>query len=111
MKKIKFLSARLMAFLTCSLLPVVASADATAPDGGGDITGGVNFINWAKTALTEYAWAIALLSIIPLAITFFIGGHDAGEKGKHRAFHICIGIFVLCCGNAVIQAARTAFGA
>lgn len=114
MKKINYSSARLMAFITCLLVPVVASADGTAPtspDGTGDVTGGINFLNWIKTVATEYAWVLALLALIPLAITFFLGGHDAGEKGKHKAFNICIGIFVLCCGNALIQAARAAFGA
>lgn len=109
-KKLTKLSAKISAFITMLVIATTtAFADTTAPNGGGDVAGGINFINWIATVLTDYAWALALVSIIPLAITYFLGGEEANHKGKHTAFNICKGIFVLCCGNALIQAARSSF--
>ncbi len=113
MKNLKLLSARLMALITCSFMPVVASADATAPTspGNGDVSGGINFINWIKTIATDYAWALAIVALLPIVFILLFGGRDAGERAKSKTIYIFLAIFVLCCGNAFIQAARSAFGA
>ncbi len=109
-KKLTKLSAKISAFITMLVIATTtAFADTTAPNGGGDVAGGINFINWIGTILTDYAWALALIALIPVAITYFIGGDEADHKGKHGVFRICLGIFILCCGNAIIQAARSSF--
>ncbi len=108
--KFKKFTAKLSAFVTMlALTTVTAFAEGPQGEGGADVSGGINFINWIGGVLTDYAWALAVVALIPLAITYFIGGDDADHKGKNKAFRICLGIFVLCCGNALIQGARASF--
>lgn len=112
--KLRMLFANIMALITCSMMSITAFADGTSPEQGNpsaDALGGIPFLNWIKSVITEYAWVLAFIALVPLAITYFLGGQEAGEKGKHKAFNICLGVFILCVGNMFIQAARSAFEA
>lgn len=76
-----------------------------------DVSGVTTFLNEISSALKIIAGAIALISVIALAIVLIAGGAQGLQKAKPFAISIGVGIVVLAAGPDLLSALMSSAGA